>query len=69
MQKIPVLLQNANNFKLKLTIILSILFCSENVVCCIYSKATKNNFTREANIMNPDQTAPKRSSLIGINIF
>ena len=30
-------------------------------VCCIYSNELQNTFTIEANILNPDQTAPKQS--------
>ena len=28
-------------------------------ICCINSNALQHTFTLEANIMNPDQTAPK----------
>ena len=42
-----------------LTLILPIYFVLKNVAYCMYVNALQNNFTMVANIMNPDQTAPK----------
>ena len=38
-------------------------------VCCTYSKFTPDYFTKEANTMNPDQTAPKGALLSGSIVF
>ena len=38
-------------------------------ICYIYSYALQNTLIMEANTMNPDQTAPFRSSLIGFILF
>ena len=50
---------SANNFVQKMS--------SAYNICCIYSNALQTNFIIEANTMNPDQTAPKGSSLITVH--
>ena len=53
-----------------LSLILSIYFImkmSAYCICCIYSNAPNNFFTVTASTMDPDQTAPKRSSLIWVH--
>ena len=58
-----------------LTINLQIFLCSENVVIISHllhifkiSNAKQNTFIMEEKTMNPDQTAPFRSSLIRVHI-